>query len=210
MVGGLLWWRLASLIRCQGPDRAAHTAIKTCFDEADADVPAAATGVPAGSERSSCVAVHATQPTERRRVQTRRPARHLTSKLHPYAATIPLPQASPGSRADQCWRIWCFSETWAGVSLGMLIITAQSSCIASLADSRYKTRHQAAYHTPGHPASNAARYKSARSSGACKIRKSALPGLTSCARRSQGSALRKSRNQKSRPPRKNKRTWPRS
>ena len=37
-----------------------------------------------------------------------------------------------------------------------------SSCIASLADSRYKTRHQAAYHTPGHPASNAARYKSAR------------------------------------------------
>ena len=101
VVGGLLWWRLASLIRCQGPDRAPHTAIKTCFDEADADVPAAATGVPAGPERSPCVPVHATRTNERRRVRTRRPARHLTSKLHPYAATFPLPQASRGSRVDQ-------------------------------------------------------------------------------------------------------------
>ena len=41
-------------------------------------------------------------------------------------------------------------------------ITSCPLVIASLADSRYKTRHQAAYHTPGHPASNAARYKSAR------------------------------------------------
>ncbi len=34
-----------------------------------------ATGVPASPERSSCVAVSTMRPTERRRVQTRRPAR---------------------------------------------------------------------------------------------------------------------------------------
>ena len=48
---------------------------KTCFDGELFLSGRAQMSVPAGPERSSCVPVHTTRPTERRRVQTRRTAR---------------------------------------------------------------------------------------------------------------------------------------
>ena len=55
-----------------------HNASKTCFDRLNLCRPSRSSGVPAGSEMSSCVPVHATRPTERRRVHTRRTARGET------------------------------------------------------------------------------------------------------------------------------------
>ena len=92
VVRGLLRRRLACLIRCQCPDRAAHTAIKTCFDEADADVPAADRRRPCGSGevvlcRCSRHSADGT-PESADAAARRRVSRH--KRLHLYAATSPL------------------------------------------------------------------------------------------------------------------------
>ena len=146
------------------PNLAAHTASKTCFDAIEVLFGRAQMSVPACPERSYCVAVSTMWPTERLRVQTRRPARVRHKRLHPYAATFPWRRASPGSRADQCWRMVIHRKAWHSLSCQHRLKLVNSFVTVS----RWIYASGAAAYIPSCFARQRRSYKSARTASACR------------------------------------------
>ena len=81
---------LQSMPRLRRP----HSARETRFD-CELFVCSAQRSVPACPERWSCVPVHATRPAERRRVQTRRPARRETQAASPVRSDLSFAASEP-------------------------------------------------------------------------------------------------------------------